>query len=94
MAENAVSPRAGAAPAPLPLFVEGALRPAQAAESAPVLEPATGKTLARVPLCGPADVDVAVRAAAAAFAEWRATPVPERVRCCSYKSSSSGSRTR
>ena len=79
MAENAVSPRAGAAPAPLPLFVEGAPRPAQAAESAPVIEPATGKTLARVPLCGPADVDVAVRAAAAAFAGWRATPVPDRV---------------
>ncbi|HSD19401.1 MAG TPA: aldehyde dehydrogenase family protein, partial [Anaeromyxobacter sp.] len=79
MAENAVSPRAGTAPVPLPLFVEGAPRPAQSAESAPVLEPATGKTLARVPLCGPADVDVAVRAAAAAFPGWRAIPVPDRV---------------
>ncbi len=78
MAENAVPHRAGAAPASLPLFVEGAPRAAQATGSEPVLEPATGRTLARVPLCGPADVDVAVRAASDAFPGWRAVPVPDR----------------
>jgi malonate-semialdehyde dehydrogenase (acetylating)/methylmalonate-semialdehyde dehydrogenase len=78
MASN-VSPARGQSPAPLPLLVDGAARPAEAAEAAPVLEPATGKALAQVPLCGPADVDTAVRAAAAAFPAWRATPVPDRV---------------
>ncbi|HET8732383.1 MAG TPA: aldehyde dehydrogenase family protein, partial [Anaeromyxobacteraceae bacterium] len=79
MAENAVPQRPGAAPAPLPLFVDGSPRAAQAAASEPVLEPASGRTLAHVPLCGPADVDVAVRAAADAFAAWRAVPVMDRV---------------
>ncbi|WP_242360042.1 MULTISPECIES: CoA-acylating methylmalonate-semialdehyde dehydrogenase [Anaeromyxobacter] len=71
--------RAGPEPAPLPLLVDGAARPAAATETAPVLEPATGRTVARVPLCGPADVDAAVRAAAAAFPGWRTIPVPDRV---------------
>ncbi|WP_242342245.1 CoA-acylating methylmalonate-semialdehyde dehydrogenase [Anaeromyxobacter terrae] len=79
MAANVSSAPQGAAPATLPLLVDGASRPAAAAETAPVLEPATGRTVARVPLCGPADVDVAVRAAAAAFPGWRAIPVPDRV---------------
>lgn len=79
MAEETVSPRAGAAPAPLPLLVSGAPRAAVAAEAAPLLEPATGRVLGSVPMCGAADVDLAVRAAAEAFPGWRAVPVPERV---------------
>ncbi|MCK8488971.1 CoA-acylating methylmalonate-semialdehyde dehydrogenase [Paenibacillus sp. MBLB2552] len=45
-----------------------------------VYNPATGETLAKVPLSTPADVDVAVSAAAEAFAAWSQTPVPRRAR--------------
>jgi malonate-semialdehyde dehydrogenase (acetylating)/methylmalonate-semialdehyde dehydrogenase len=45
-----------------------------------VPNPATGEVLARVPHSAAAHVDAAVRAAAAAFPAWRATPVVERAR--------------
>src|SRR3954452_22874813 len=45
-----------------------------------VQNPATGETLARVPLSGAADVDTAVEAARAAFPEWRRRPTIERAR--------------
>lgn len=45
-----------------------------------VLDPASGEALARVPLSSSADVDRAVRAAAAAFERWREVPVPRRAR--------------
>src|SRR5207253_4105650 len=41
--------------------------------------PATGELLRRTPLSSPADVDAAVRAAAAAFPAWRRTPPGERI---------------
>jgi malonate-semialdehyde dehydrogenase (acetylating) / methylmalonate-semialdehyde dehydrogenase len=44
-----------------------------------VINPATGETLARTPLCGAQEVDAAARAAASAFPRWRQTPVQERV---------------
>ena len=44
-----------------------------------IVDPATGEVLARIPRAGPAEVDAAVEAAAAAFPAWRDTPVPERV---------------
>ena len=47
----------------------------------PVRNPATGETIAEVPLCAAADVDRAVRAAQAAFPGWRAVPAVERARC-------------
>jgi malonate-semialdehyde dehydrogenase (acetylating) / methylmalonate-semialdehyde dehydrogenase len=65
--------------APLPILVDGALRPAAAADVETVLEPATGRAIAYVPLCAADEVDRAVQAAARAFPAWRATPVPERV---------------
>ena len=44
-------------------------------QSSPVVDPATGATIAEVDLAGTADVDVAVAAAKAAYPEWsRATP--------------------
>jgi malonate-semialdehyde dehydrogenase (acetylating) / methylmalonate-semialdehyde dehydrogenase len=64
---------------PLSLLVDGAPRAADVSETLPVLEPGTGRTLARVPLCGPPEIDRAVRSAAAAFEAWRSVPVPERV---------------
>ena len=45
-----------------------------------VQNPATGETLARVPLSGASDVDAAVKAARAAFPEWRRRPTIERAR--------------
>jgi malonate-semialdehyde dehydrogenase (acetylating)/methylmalonate-semialdehyde dehydrogenase len=45
-----------------------------------VVNPATGATIATVPLSGAADVDAAVAAARAAFPGWRSTPSIERAR--------------
>ncbi|HSM92154.1 MAG TPA: CoA-acylating methylmalonate-semialdehyde dehydrogenase [Anaeromyxobacteraceae bacterium] len=44
-----------------------------------VLEPASGRLLARIPRDGPAEVAAAVEAAAGAWPGWRDTPVTERV---------------
>ncbi len=51
-----------------------------AAESLAVRNPATGDTLARVPLSSAAEVDRVVRTALAAFEGWRRTPPTERIR--------------
>ncbi|SNQ45437.1 medium chain aldehyde dehydrogenase [Frankia canadensis] len=45
-----------------------------------ILDPSTGELLAQAPRSGPADVDAAVRAAAAAFEIWRDTTPAERSR--------------
>jgi malonate-semialdehyde dehydrogenase (acetylating) / methylmalonate-semialdehyde dehydrogenase len=45
-----------------------------------VPDPSSGRLLARVPRSEAGDVDAAVRAARAAFPEWREVPVPERAR--------------
>src|SRR5499427_3055016 len=50
------------------------------AETLPVYNPATGDVIEHVPLSGAAEVDAAVRAAAAAFRDWSRTPLLERVR--------------
>ncbi|HJS18256.1 MAG TPA: CoA-acylating methylmalonate-semialdehyde dehydrogenase [Anaerolineales bacterium] len=44
-----------------------------------VINPATGQVIARTPLSTKADVDVAAKAASAAFPGWRSTPVNDRV---------------
>ncbi len=44
-----------------------------------VINPATGQIIAKTPLCGKADVDLAARAASDAFLAWRRTPVQDRV---------------
>jgi malonate-semialdehyde dehydrogenase (acetylating)/methylmalonate-semialdehyde dehydrogenase len=48
-------------------------------EYADVINPATGEVIAKTPLCGKAEVDAAVQAAAAAFPAWRATPTQDRI---------------
>ena len=45
-----------------------------------VTNPATGETLARVPLSGAADLDAAVAAARAALPQWRAVSTIARAR--------------
>jgi malonate-semialdehyde dehydrogenase (acetylating)/methylmalonate-semialdehyde dehydrogenase len=44
-----------------------------------VINPATGEMMTRTPLCGFDAVDSAAKAAAAAFPDWRRTPVQDRV---------------
>lgn len=62
----------------LPFLVDGTWRLSASDRTEPVLNPAQGTLLTRVPLCTPEEIDQAVRSAEAAFPAWRATPVPER----------------
>src|ERR1700709_1943376 len=52
--------------------------PAASGQTIEVVNPATGKVLARVPRGAAADVDAAVRAAEAAFPAWRDTNATTR----------------
>ena len=45
-----------------------------------LINPATGDSLGKVPLCGATEVNEAVRAAREAFPKWRETPVVQRAR--------------
>lgn len=60
-------------------YIHGRWRRPANSEHQDVLNPATGQTIAQVPLSGPSDVDLAVDAAAAAFPAWRRTPPEERI---------------
>lgn len=60
-------------------YVNGAWRTPAAAEYLEVPNPATAEVLAQVPLSSPDEVDVAAKAAAAAFPGWRRTPAPARI---------------
>jgi malonate-semialdehyde dehydrogenase (acetylating)/methylmalonate-semialdehyde dehydrogenase len=61
-------------------YVGGAWTPASSGEELPVVNPATGELLARVPLSSSADLDAAVAAAREALPAWRAVSVIERAR--------------
>jgi malonate-semialdehyde dehydrogenase (acetylating) / methylmalonate-semialdehyde dehydrogenase len=61
-------------------YIGGSWTPSSSAETLPVTNPATGETLARVPLSAAADLDAAVSAARAALLDWRAVSVIERGR--------------
>jgi malonate-semialdehyde dehydrogenase (acetylating) / methylmalonate-semialdehyde dehydrogenase len=61
-------------------YIGGAWTPASAATTLEVENPATGETLARVPLSEQADLDAAVRAAREALPAWRDASVIERAR--------------
>ncbi len=63
----------------LPNFINGVWQPASADQSQPVVNPATGETLALVPFSGPADVAAAAQAAARALPAWRRTPAQDRI---------------
>ncbi|MFB3917732.1 MAG: CoA-acylating methylmalonate-semialdehyde dehydrogenase [Terriglobales bacterium] len=63
----------------LRLLIDGGWRLSVAKQSEPVFNPANGSVLARVPICGAEEVDAAVQAAHRAFAQWRDTPVVDRV---------------
>lgn len=59
-------------------FVGGTWTESQG-ETIAVLDPANGQSIATVPFSTRAEVDQAVRAAEAAFEDWRRTPVTERI---------------
>ncbi|MDX6526235.1 MAG: malonate-semialdehyde dehydrogenase (acetylating) / methylmalonate-semialdehyde dehydrogenase, partial [Gaiellales bacterium] len=62
-------------------YVGGAwVAPSAPVGSREIVNPATGETIATVPLSGAADVDAAVAAAREAFPGWRSTPSIERAR--------------
>jgi malonate-semialdehyde dehydrogenase (acetylating)/methylmalonate-semialdehyde dehydrogenase len=62
-------------------YIDGEWTPAQAATGElDVVNPANGEVLARVPLSGASDLDLAVRAAREALPEWRAVSTIARAR--------------
>jgi malonate-semialdehyde dehydrogenase (acetylating) / methylmalonate-semialdehyde dehydrogenase len=61
-------------------YVGGEWTPSSGSDSLDVTNPATGETLARVPLSSAADLDAAVGAARAALPEWRAVSTIARAR--------------
>jgi succinate-semialdehyde dehydrogenase / glutarate-semialdehyde dehydrogenase len=74
-----------ATPKPLALlrteaYVDGRWTLADSGASFPVLDPATGETIAEVPRLGPAETRRAIAAAERAFPAWRALPAKKRAR--------------
>jgi malonate-semialdehyde dehydrogenase (acetylating) / methylmalonate-semialdehyde dehydrogenase len=63
----------------LPNFIAGEWKKSDSSDFVDVFNPANAEVLARVPLGKAADVDAAVKAAAAAFPAWRRTPPQERI---------------
>jgi len=59
-------------------FVSGERVPAASGQASDVVDPSTGEAYARAPVSGPADVDTALRAAAAAQEGWRDTTPAQR----------------
>src|SRR5579863_5311172 len=60
-------------------FIDGGWRASTASDALDVINPASAKVLAEVPLSPAADVNAAVEAAERAFLQWRRTPVGERI---------------
>lgn len=60
-------------------YINGRWIDSPASEASKVVNPATGEVIAIVPLAGPAEVEVAVEAAANAFRLWRRTPPEDRI---------------
>jgi malonate-semialdehyde dehydrogenase (acetylating)/methylmalonate-semialdehyde dehydrogenase len=66
--------------AKVPLWIGGRTHPATSSRHGQVTNPATGAAIRAVPFCNAADIDAAVKAAAAANPEWRDTPPLRRAR--------------
>src|SRR5437660_4074361 len=69
-----------AAPEPVRVLVGGAWDMPKTPRSGSVYNPSTGRVIARVPFCTAAEVDRAVKAAAAALPAWAETPAVDRAR--------------
>lgn len=64
--------------ADLALFINGSWQIGEGRDLFPVVNPASGETIAEVPLASPSDLDAALAAADAGFRLWKATPVDQR----------------
>ncbi len=64
--------------ADLALFINGGWKIGEGRDLFPVVNPATGETIAEVPMASAADLDAALDAADKGFKLWRATPVEQR----------------
>ncbi|MBM3126811.1 MAG: aldehyde dehydrogenase family protein, partial [Chloroflexi bacterium] len=60
-------------------YINGEWLKPTAMEYVDVINPATGKVIAKTPLCGKGEVDAAAQAARQVFPAWRRTPVQDRV---------------
>ncbi len=63
----------------IPNFIAGRWVPSSAADSLPIMNPATGEMLGRVPLSSAQEIGAAVDAAALAFPTWRDMPAVDRI---------------
>jgi betaine-aldehyde dehydrogenase len=61
-------------------FVDGRWTDSREGRTAVLVDPSTGEAFAEAPLSGAADIDLACKAALAAFETWRDTPPSERSR--------------
>ena len=64
----------------VPLWIGGRPVASSSARSGEVTNPATGAIARRVPFCNASDIDAAVKAAQAAYPEWRDAPALRRAR--------------
>jgi malonate-semialdehyde dehydrogenase (acetylating)/methylmalonate-semialdehyde dehydrogenase len=64
----------------VPLLIGGQLVASRSEQWRDIVNPATQKLLARVPMATPAEVNAAVASARLAFATWRKTPIGARAR--------------
>jgi len=78
MSTSVVPQRPAFLDGPLRLYIGG--RRVSTDARLATIDPATGETLAEVPVATPAEVDLAVQAATDAFRGWRATPPTQRAR--------------
>ncbi|MFL9873810.1 CoA-acylating methylmalonate-semialdehyde dehydrogenase [Paraburkholderia megapolitana] len=77
---NAVTQASKAGVANVKLLIDGEFVESHTTEWRDIVNPATQDVLARVPFATTAEVDAAVRAAHAAFATWKHTPIGARMR--------------
>jgi malonate-semialdehyde dehydrogenase (acetylating)/methylmalonate-semialdehyde dehydrogenase len=77
----AANPQPKSGPVPtVKLLLDGKFVESKAREWRDVVNPATQEVVARVPMCGPEEIDRAVKRAAEAFKRWRNTPLAARAR--------------
>ena len=63
----------------VPNYINGDWKQSKSTQWQDVINPATGETIAKVPLSDAAEVNAVVEAAAAAYPEWRRTPAEDRI---------------
>jgi acyl-CoA reductase-like NAD-dependent aldehyde dehydrogenase len=74
------------------IYIDGAWVPSQGSGTIDVFDSTNGEVLGRVPNGNAADVDAAVKAAAAAFPAWSATSSEERAKYCTRIAEGLGAR--